>query len=194
MFGFFLIITRFDCNRNTETTQRKKGGPQRQSVPNSRIGSVIQGYIRHIIKSVFSRCRLHGRKEGWNAVFHPNEDCLGHHSRSVSGPCHYVVLAHSAGVTECQPLNHEHSLYLPLRNTPEDTFRNTGKRPTQGRGVEYKTQSEIRTFCGPRTRTHVLTYEASYKFEFIILSFSEFCTKNFFCAELCFRKKTRFSV
>ena len=52
--------------------------------------------------------------------------------------CHYVVLAHSAGVTECQPLNHEHNLYLPLRKTPEDTFRNTGKRPTQGRGVGYE--------------------------------------------------------
>ena len=68
------------------------------------------------------------------------------------------MLAHSAGVTECQPLNHEHSLYLPLRKTPEDTFRNTGKRPTQGRGVEYKTQSEIRAFCGPRTpyvRSHI---------------------------------------
>ena len=63
--------------------------------------------------------------------------------------CHYVVLAHSAGDTECQPLNHEHSLYLPLRKTPEDTFRNTGKRPTQGRGVEYEKKITIRTFCGP---------------------------------------------
>ena len=74
-----------------------------------------------------------------------------------------MVLAHSAGVTECQPLNHEHSLYLPLRKTPEDTFRNTGKRPTQGRGVEYKTKSEIRAFCRPRTpyrytRSHISLY------------------------------------
>ena len=55
-------------------------------------------------------------------------------------------------------MNHEHSLYLPLRKTPEDTFRNTGKRPTQGRGVEYKTKSEIRAFCRPRTpyvRSHI---------------------------------------
>ena len=71
--------------------------------------------------------------------------------------CHYVVLAHSAGDTECQPLNHEHSLYLPLRKTPEDTFRNTGKRPTQGRGVGYEKKITIRSFCGPRTHT-VHTY------------------------------------
>ena len=72
--------------------------------------------------------------------------------------CHYVVLAHSAGDTECQSLNHEHSLYLPLRKTPEDTFRNTGKRPTQGRGVGYEKKITIRTFWPPGTRTHVLTY------------------------------------
>ena len=65
-------------------------------------------------------------------------------------------------------MNHEHSLYLPLRKTPEDTFRNTGKRPTQGRGVEYKTKSEIRAFCPPRTRTYVLTYISLY----LHLSFS----------------------
>ena len=75
--------------------------------------------------------------------------------------CHYVVLAHSAGVTECQPLNHEHSLYLPLRKTPEDTFRNTGKRPTQGRGVEYKTKSEIRAFCPPHIRPETRKREPS---------------------------------
>ena len=34
--------------------------------------------------------------------------------------------------------------------TPEDSFRNTGKRPTQGRGVGYEKQSHDLHFVAPR--------------------------------------------
>ena len=70
-----------------------------------------------------------------------------------------MVLAHSAGDTECQSLNHEHSLYLPLRKTPEDTFRNTGKRPTQGRGVGYEKKNHGSHFLSSELTIHTFSHK-----------------------------------